>query len=267
MKRIIVLLIIVFSIIQIKTIAAPKTDTNKYNHTNPHDENNKSEDGIMSNEYVKIIGIDILFILLILGVRIYRAAKEENIEERNYSRIKDIRKDIEKLIRDVNTLKGQKYQGNNELDIKREISNLVAKITEIESIIKTREITQTIITKPKIEPVVKHTEDIFYQPISLGDGVFDDSSKTITPQDETVYRFMIDAKNKDVSSFEYFGDATKTNSVIFFTSKYLGDTCNIENPNAALNAARIVTLKKGIAERKGDKWIVSKENKAIIKYE
>ena len=78
---------------------------------------------------------------------------------------------------------------------------------------------------------------------------------------------MIDAKNKDVASFEYFGDATKTNSVIFFTSKYLGDTCNIDNPNAALNASRIVTLKKGIAERKGDKWIVRKENKAIIKYE
>lgn len=110
-------------------------------------------------------------------------------------------------------------------------------------------------------------KEVFYMPTPNQDGSFESSSQTSHFKPTvSLYKFSISSVDLSVSEFEFSSDEFGVKDAVNYPQTYLDPVCEAIN---AVNqhAKRIITVKKGIAKKEGDKWMVSPENKARIRYE
>lgn len=106
---------------------------------------------------------------------------------------------------------------------------------------------------------------VFYMATPNNDGFFNISSQHNSPkQGATFYRFHLDSKDKNTATFDFYSDEYGIRMCTSYPQTYLDPVCepiNAENPNAQ----KIITVELGKAEKKDEKWTVTK--KAKIRYE
>lgn len=135
---------------------------------------------------------------------------------------------------------------------------------------ETREIFLEIPKSVQPEPPVippEPLEKILYMPAPNEDGSFDESSSSeIKKPLATLYEFKIHPTNPNKATFTFCSDDNGMKKALSNPRQNLTPVCYEEN-DAFSGMQRIVQIESGIAQKEGDRWIVTPANKARIKYE
>lgn len=189
-------------------------------------------------------------------------------------------KRVNELDFSVNKLKEKiRYYDRNISDLKADIKKISSTPVSIyqpktniqtEAVIDKEQFIEEEKSKPiemPVSPQVKKLEEVFYMPAPSLSGDFDISNKSDSFKETiTLYKFFINKNNPNKADFEFNSDVIGIKNAVNYPDKYLESVCNINsayNPNTK----KIITERKGTAERIGDKWVVNNKNKAQIKYE
>jgi len=125
--------------------------------------------------------------------------------------------------------------------------------------VKSPEINLSVPDKPKVIE--------FYMSTPNPDGSFEvDQSSDVFRPTMSLFKFRSNPNNPLTASFEFFSDDSGTKDALANPKRYLEPVCYEEN-DAFIGAKKIVVIKAGIAYKNGDKWVVDKNQKLIIKYQ
>lgn len=110
-------------------------------------------------------------------------------------------------------------------------------------------------------------EKILYLPAPNADGSFRvaDESTQFRPA-VSVYKFKIDPDNPDLATFSFHSDNIGLQHAIGHPATYIRPVCQETNP-AHPGAKYVATDAPGIAQKKGNTWVVAPQQKARIRYE
>lgn len=110
-------------------------------------------------------------------------------------------------------------------------------------------------------------EKVLYLPAPHSDGAFRtvDESTKFQPS-KSIYRFKIDPTNPNLATFTFHSDNMGFQHATDNPAVYIRPVCQETNPIHP-GAKQVATTKPGLATKKGDRWIVADNQKAVIRYE
>lgn len=210
--------------------------------------------------------ISLALILLLLGLLIYLFNMYKKIDERldrHRKEINEINSDLFVLKRKVSgTEKESRISGRLEA-LENKMNKLPLEYSHSES--KRPEVVGTRTPEMMEEPP---RTDEFYLSTPNSDGTFNTSSMSSAYKPTaSIYKFVVSGEDgASMASFTVAEQYESVKDALSSPGSYLDPVC--ESVNAfSPSAKRIVNLRPGRAFKEGDKWIVSPEDKALIRYE
>ena len=212
--------------------------------------------------------ISIVLVLILLALLLYLFNMYKKMDER----VDRHRKEINEINSELFVLKKKVTNAEKDPKLSGRLEALESKIEKIHyeqpdhhpmnqnAPANTERIPTAVAAPPRTEE--------FYLSTPNSDGTFNMSSMSSSYKPTaSIYKFMV--TEEDGESKAFFTVAEQYESIkdaISSPGSYLDPVC--ESVNAfSPSAKRIINLKPGRAYKKGDKWVVRPEDKAIIRYE
>jgi hypothetical protein len=120
------------------------------------------------------------------------------------------------------------------------------------------------ISNPSSIPTPETVEEVIFFPSPNAEGIFSVSHGSISfLEGKTIYKFVKIASNRAQFRIDNRDMAMK---LALRSVSNITPVCTSEN-DFNTSYTRITTIREGIAELEGDKWVVKSNNKAVIRYE
>lgn len=181
--------------------------------------------------------------------------------------INRIRREHEDKINDLKFRIDGKAEAGELMKVENELAGFTSKLEAA----RRKRLSEKQTKKPNAAPSTGvrplSVEQVLYMPAPQADGTFQATGATVKFQPSvSVYKFKIDPSNPDLATFSFNADNLGLQHAIGNPETYIQPVCR--ETNAIHSGVKYVaTVKSGVAVRKGDRWMVTDDQKAAIRYE